>query len=94
MVHTDEFHPMDCTDIVIGSARGALGRVGDFYTRDRSTPRPDHFYGGTDSLTAAHASEINGLTTVIFRRPRSSESLYTLLVISFTDVAQRLLANK
>ena len=26
---------------VIGKARGALGRVGDYYTRDRSTPRRD-----------------------------------------------------
>ena len=26
---------------MIGKARGALGRVGDYYTRDRSTPRQD-----------------------------------------------------
>ena len=26
---------------VIGKARGALGRVSDYYTRDRSTPRQD-----------------------------------------------------
>ena len=26
---------------VIGKARGGLGRVGDYYTRDRSTPRLD-----------------------------------------------------
>lgn len=26
---------MDCTDIVIGSARGTASRIGDYYTRDR-----------------------------------------------------------
>ena len=35
---------MDCMDMVIGVARGNLGRVGDFYTRDRSTPREDSFW--------------------------------------------------
>merc|ERR1712096_537020 len=34
-------HPMDCTDMVIGMARDGRGRVADFYTRDRSTPRED-----------------------------------------------------
>ena len=29
---------------VVGSAREGRGRVGDFYTRDRSTPLPDQFY--------------------------------------------------
>ena len=66
---SDEYHPMDCTDIIIGSAKGGLGRVGDFYTRDRATPREDHVYGGTNSLTAAYASESGDITTVIFRRP-------------------------
>ena len=29
-------HPMDCTDIVLGSVReGNLARIGDYYTRDR-----------------------------------------------------------
>ena len=28
-----DFHPMDCTDMVVGAARGGRGRVGDFYTR-------------------------------------------------------------
>lgn len=30
-----DFNAMDCTDIVIGSARGDLSRVWDYYTRDR-----------------------------------------------------------
>ena len=29
---------------VIGAAREGLGRVGDYYTRDRSTPRLDKDY--------------------------------------------------
>ena len=61
---------MDCSDIVIGAAVGEWSRVGDYYTSDRSTPRHDEFYGGTQSLTAAIASQSDdGFTTVIFRRP-------------------------
>lgn len=30
-----DFSPMDCTDIVIGMARGNYSRIGDYYTRDR-----------------------------------------------------------
>jgi len=61
---------MDCADIVIGAAIGRLSRVKDYYTPDRSTPRQDQFYGGTQSLTAAIASQSDtGVTTVIFRRP-------------------------
>jgi hypothetical protein len=30
-----DFNAMDCTDIVIGSARGMASRIWDYYTRDR-----------------------------------------------------------
>lgn len=30
-----DFNGMDCTDLVIGSARGSSSRVWDYYTRDR-----------------------------------------------------------
>lgn len=30
-----DFNPMDCTDIVIGTARNRTSRVLDYYTRDR-----------------------------------------------------------
>lgn len=59
---------MDCTDIVIGSARGMASRVGDYYTRDRSTPRHDEFYGGKSDLTLATGYEKDGVTTIIFRK--------------------------
>ena len=36
---------MDCTDIVIGTAKGEYSRIADYYTRDRSTPRLDSFFG-------------------------------------------------
>ena len=36
-----DFHAMDCMDMVIGAARDGFGRVADYYTRDRSTPRLD-----------------------------------------------------
>ncbi|XP_048256385.1 uncharacterized protein LOC124134573 isoform X5 [Haliotis rufescens] len=61
-------HPMDCTDMVIGSARGMRSRVGDYYTRDRSTPQHDDFYGGNNSLTAALGFEENGYTVILFRK--------------------------
>ncbi|KAK6188307.1 hypothetical protein SNE40_004509 [Patella caerulea] len=61
-------HPMDCTDIIIGSANGQLSRVGDYYTRDRSTPKRDVELGQTESLTAAIGFEENGETTILFRR--------------------------
>ena len=59
---------MDCADIVIGMARGERVRLFDYYTRDRSTPRQDSFYGGEDSLTAAVGKEENGVTYLKFRR--------------------------
>lgn len=61
-------HPMDCMDMVIGSARGNTFRLFDYYSRDRSTPRMDSFFGGVDSLTAAVGSETNGVTTLRWRR--------------------------
>lgn len=59
---------MDCTDIIIGSARNSTSRVWDYYTRDRSTPRTDEFYGGQFDLTGATGFEKDGVTTIIFRR--------------------------
>jgi len=76
---------MDCTDIVIGAAVGRLSRVKDYYTPDRSTPRPDQFYGGTQSLTAAIASQSDtGVTTVIFRRPLVGENFIGVAAILFS----------
>ena len=65
---------MDCSDIVIGTARGSLSRVMDYYTRDRSTPREDEVYGGWQSLTAAAGKEVDGITTILFRRKLKSTS--------------------
>lgn len=59
---------MDCADIVIGMARGQHSRVLDYYTRDRATPRKDSFYGGKDDITAAVGNEVNGMTSIKFRR--------------------------
>ncbi|XP_076307349.1 uncharacterized protein LOC143223350 [Tachypleus tridentatus] len=68
-----DFHPMDCSDIVIGAARGKVSRVFDYYTRDRSTPRVDSFYGGSDTLTAAIGFEEDGRTTILFRKKIKAE---------------------
>lgn len=70
-----DFNPMDCTDMVIGMARGNTHRIGDYYTRDRSTPRVDTFWGGKDSLTAAMGFEKNNVTTIVFRKKLSSNEL-------------------
>lgn len=59
---------MDCTDIIIGSARNTSSRIADYYTRDRSTPRMDNFWGGKNDLTAAMGFEKDGVTTILFRR--------------------------
>ena len=56
--------------MVIGMAIGKLSRVHDYFSRDRSTPRLDEFYGGTQSLTAAVGEERDdGTTVVVFRKP-------------------------
>jgi len=85
---------MDCADITIGAARGNLSRVGDFYTRDRTTPRHDEFYGGTQSLTAAVGSESSdGVTTIMFRKKLIGmcaisycSTLFRLIVVLITGI--------
>ena len=59
---------MDCTDMVIGMARGDSSRIWDYYTRDRSTPRRDTSWGGTNDLTAAAGWERDGETIIMFRK--------------------------
>lgn len=68
---------MDCTDIVIGMARGMKHRIGDYYSRDRSTPHPDTYWGGRDSLTAAMGFEKDGVTTILFRKKLISDEPFT-----------------
>jgi len=63
------FHGMDCTDMVVGMARGSTHRIADFYTRDRSTPRRDSFWSGEDDLRSAAGWEEDGITTLVFRKP-------------------------
>lgn len=72
-----DFNPMDCTDIIIGSAREMRHRIGDYYTRDRSTPRLDSFWGGKESLTAAMGFEKDGVTTILFRRKLATDGHFS-----------------
>jgi len=60
---------MDCTDMVIGMAKGNYSSVFDCYTRDRGKPQRDSFYNGVESLTAAVGMEENGFTYLKWRRP-------------------------
>lgn len=78
---------MDCTDIVIGTARGLASRVGDYYSRDRSTPKPDEFWGGKSDLTLGTGFEEDGVTTIIFRkRLEANESTDHTLDDDLTNV--------
>lgn len=61
-------HPMDCTDIVIGSVRDGRSRINDMYTRDRSTPLLDTWLDGEESFSAAYGIERDGRTIIMFRR--------------------------
>ena len=70
---------MDCTDIVIGFARKTFSQVGDYYTRDRSTPVIDEALGGHNDLIAAYASEVNETTTLYFRRSLIGRHWYTYI---------------
>ena len=40
------------------------------YTRDRSTPRSDEYFLGSDDITGAAGSQIDGITTIVFRKKR------------------------
>jgi len=64
----NDFHAMDCTDVVVGLARGAKGAVADYYTRDRSTPRRDSLWGGEDDLVSGSVWEENGKTFMRFKK--------------------------
>ena len=66
-------HPMDCMDVIVGAVHSDSSsyRVGDYYTRDRSTPQPDSFYGGASDLTAAFGWYENGATHIMFRKRAS-----------------------
>lgn len=64
---------MDCTDIVMASAREGYSRVHDSFTPDRSTPKSDTYFGAENSLTAAIGKEEEGVTTILFRRKLTGE---------------------
>ena len=61
--------------MVVAKVNGNMFRILDFYSRDRSTPHEDEWYGGAQSLTGAVGRVINGVTYVRFRRPlRTNDS--------------------
>jgi hypothetical protein len=68
-------HPMDCQDMVVGKVKGDGSNIGDYYTRDRSTPQRDEFYGGNDDLTSAMGWEVDGVTTIKFRKRLNSKNV-------------------
>ena len=68
---------------ILGMARGDTSRVWDFYTRDRSTPRRDQYFGGQSDLTASMAWEEDGETTIFFRKKLKVISLDQHLIPAF-----------
>jgi hypothetical protein len=62
-------HPMDCTDMVIVKVRGSQFRILDHYTRDRSTPQEDEWYGGSDDLIAATGKVEDDVMFASFVKP-------------------------
>ncbi len=71
---------MDCTDMVVASVHIVHTFdevwVGDFYTKDRSTPMPDEIYKGRDHITAAYGFQKDGMTVVMFRKPITGETIF------------------
>ncbi len=59
---------MDCSDIIVGAAKGSFHRIRDHYARGRHTPIPDSIWGGSDDITSSTGWEKDGVTTLIFRR--------------------------
>ena len=53
---------------------GSFHRVQDMYTRDRSTPITDEFYEGSDELAGAAGLQVDGVTTIAFRKKIKSEN--------------------
>lgn len=44
----------------------------------RSTPRVDSFWGGRNDLTSAVGSEVDGITTIAFRKKLKSNFLHKI----------------
>ena len=79
-LYLTELHPMDCTDIVIGSERNGFTRIGDYYTRDRSTPVHDEYFGGSSDLTAGAVFQDGDETVMVFRKKMLCELITMELV--------------
>ena len=68
------------------------------YTRDRSTPRSDSYYLGEDDITGAAGSQIDGITTIVFRKKiegikKHVSLLFINLFFRKTNVTKILLYN-
>jgi len=77
--------------MVIMAARGQRSRIYDAFSRDRSTPKADTYYGAENSLTAAIGEEVNGETTIIFRK--KLEGKYLIIILQNLSMALGLLAH-
>jgi hypothetical protein len=74
-----QLHPMDCMDMIIGSAVGTLSRIEDYWSVSRATPNRDQYFGGKQSITSSGGWEVDGVTTIVFRRKLTGNSLCVFL---------------
>ena len=59
----------------------------DMYTRDRSTPREDYWYAGNDDLTGSAGSQVDGYTTIVFRRRLRGNGELCFFGLSYAHVS-------
>ena len=55
-------------DIVIGAVESGVARIADYWATSFSQPRLDTSLGGTDDVELVEGYEVDGITTVVFRR--------------------------
>eukprot|EP00004_Rigifila_ramosa_P023004 TRINITY_DN639_c0_g1_i3.p1 TRINITY_DN639_c0_g1~~TRINITY_DN639_c0_g1_i3.p1 ORF type:complete len:2518 (-),score=500.64 TRINITY_DN639_c0_g1_i3:62-7615(-) len=56
-------------DIVIGMVVGGVPQINDYWALGPSVPTPDTAFLGTSSLVEFAGSEVDGYTSIVFRRP-------------------------
>lgn len=63
-------------DIVIGSVESGIARLDDYWATSFSQPQPDTTFGGSKDVELISGTEVNGVTTLVFRKPIQSNDIY------------------
>ncbi len=59
--------------MVVGKVMDRYTHIGDYYTRDRATPRLDSFWGGMSDITAAGGMQYGDMSRLVFRKKLEGE---------------------